>query len=171
MPLYPCPPPPSTPVDASNSSLFLDAFFDKDPVSPLLKRIPLYAVLVEDVGERGSHWVATKVTANAPTHVPTDLPTHPPTFLPTYIPTCLPTYLPIYLPVSRYPPTDLPADRPIVPADQPSSDTAYQTALPHNIPPQTPFLLSPVWLGSCCSTLWATTTSPPALVSAGRAQP
>ena len=39
-------------------SPFMAAFFDKGRVSPLLKRIPLYAVLVEDIGQRGAHLVA-----------------------------------------------------------------------------------------------------------------
>lgn len=39
---------------------FMHAFYDKGRVSPFLKRIPVYAVLVEDVGERGAHLVAVK---------------------------------------------------------------------------------------------------------------
>ena len=39
---------------------FLHSFFDKGRVSPFLKRVPLYAVLEEDVGERGAHLVAVK---------------------------------------------------------------------------------------------------------------
>lgn len=47
--------------DKDGHSLFLDAYYDKGRVSPFLKKIPLYAVLVEDLGERGAHWVAIKV--------------------------------------------------------------------------------------------------------------
>lgn len=46
---------------AGDKSLFMTAFRDKGRVSPFLKKIPLYAVLVEDLGERGAHWVAIKV--------------------------------------------------------------------------------------------------------------
>jgi len=46
---------------AGNDSLFMAAFQDKGRVSPFLKKIPLYAVLVEDLGERGAQWVAIKV--------------------------------------------------------------------------------------------------------------
>ena len=35
-------------------SAFLAAFHDKGRVSPLLRRVPLYAVLVEDIGQRGA---------------------------------------------------------------------------------------------------------------------
>jgi len=41
-------------------SPFLSAFHDKGRVSPLLKRVPLYAVMVEDIGQRGAHLVAYK---------------------------------------------------------------------------------------------------------------
>lgn len=40
------------------------AFRDKGRVSPFLSKIPLYAVLVEDLGERGAHWVAVKVRSS-----------------------------------------------------------------------------------------------------------
>jgi len=40
----------------------MQAFHDKGRVSPILKNIPLYAVLVEDLGERGAHWSAVKVS-------------------------------------------------------------------------------------------------------------
>ena len=42
------------------NSPFMEAFYDKGRLSPLLKRIPLYAVLVEDIGQRGAHLVACK---------------------------------------------------------------------------------------------------------------
>ncbi len=46
---------------AGKDSLFMAAFQDKGRVSPFLSKIPLYAVLVEDLGERGAQWVAIKV--------------------------------------------------------------------------------------------------------------
>ncbi|EWM29239.1 glucokinase [Nannochloropsis gaditana] len=45
---------------AGENSLFMEAFRDKGRVSPLLSKIPMYAVLVEDLGERGAHWMAIK---------------------------------------------------------------------------------------------------------------
>lgn len=41
-------------------SLFMQAFRDKGRLSPLLKRVPVYAVLAEDIGQRGAHLVAFK---------------------------------------------------------------------------------------------------------------
>ncbi len=40
------------------TSIFTDAFKDKGRLSPLLDRIPLYVVLVEDTGERGALYAA-----------------------------------------------------------------------------------------------------------------
>jgi glucokinase len=42
------------------NSPFMAAFHDKGRLSPLLKRVPLYAVMVEDIGQRGAHLVAYK---------------------------------------------------------------------------------------------------------------
>ena len=42
-------------------SLFMRAFRDKGRVSPLLQHVPLKAVLVEDLGQRGAHWAAFKL--------------------------------------------------------------------------------------------------------------
>jgi len=39
---------------------FMSAFRDKGRVSSMLDSVPVYAVLVEDVGERGAHLVAYK---------------------------------------------------------------------------------------------------------------
>ena len=47
--------------DTGDNSLFMKAFHDKGRVSPFLAKIPLYAVLVEDLGERGAQWMAVKV--------------------------------------------------------------------------------------------------------------
>jgi hypothetical protein len=46
-------------------SLFMEAYFDKGRVSPFLHQVPVYAVKVEDLGERGAHWVAVKVRRSA----------------------------------------------------------------------------------------------------------
>lgn len=46
---------------SGDNSLFMQAFHDKGRVSPFLKNVPVYAVLVEDLGERGAHWGAVKV--------------------------------------------------------------------------------------------------------------
>lgn len=54
---------------AGENSLFMEAFRDKGRVSPLLSKIPMYAVLVEDLGERGAHWMAIKVRDVAETRV------------------------------------------------------------------------------------------------------
>ena len=43
-----------------DASPFMQAFHDKGRVSPLLKKIPLYAVMAEDIGQRGAHLVAFK---------------------------------------------------------------------------------------------------------------
>jgi len=40
---------------------FMQAFYDKGRVSPLLKRVPMYAVLAEDIGQRGAHLVAFRL--------------------------------------------------------------------------------------------------------------
>lgn len=40
---------------------FMKAFYDKGRVSGLLEEVPIYAVLVEDIGLRGAHFVAARV--------------------------------------------------------------------------------------------------------------
>ncbi|CAN0522810.1 unnamed protein product, partial [Ectocarpus sp. 8 AP-2014] len=42
-------------------SPFMKGFYDKGRVSSLLKAVPVYAVLVEDIGLRGAHFVAYRV--------------------------------------------------------------------------------------------------------------
>ena len=58
-------------------SAFMTAFHDKGRVSPLLRRVPVYAVLSEDIGERGAHLVAfrllIKLQAEALAKPPTPL--------------------------------------------------------------------------------------------------
>lgn len=44
-------------------SPFMKAFYDKGRVSGLLKSIPIYAVLEEDIGLRGAHFVAFRVSS------------------------------------------------------------------------------------------------------------
>lgn len=39
----------------------MKAFYDKGRVSGLLKSVPVYAVLEEDIGLRGAHFVAFRV--------------------------------------------------------------------------------------------------------------
>lgn len=39
----------------------MKGFYDKGRVSSLLKAVPVYAVLVEDIGLRGAHFVAYRV--------------------------------------------------------------------------------------------------------------
>lgn len=39
----------------------MKGFYDKGRVSGLLKAVPVYAVLVEDIGLRGAHFVAIRV--------------------------------------------------------------------------------------------------------------
>lgn len=41
----------------------MKGFYDKGRVSGLLKVVPVYAVLVEDIGLRGAHFVAFRVSA------------------------------------------------------------------------------------------------------------
>lgn len=41
----------------------MKGFYDKGRVSGLLKDVPVYAVLVEDIGLRGAHFVAMRVSA------------------------------------------------------------------------------------------------------------
>ena len=40
------------------NGFFLSAYFDKGRVSSMLHPIPIYAVIVEDLGQRGAHLVA-----------------------------------------------------------------------------------------------------------------
>ena len=47
------------------SGPFLQAFHDKGRVSPLLKKIPLYAVMAEDIGQRGAHLPGSSPGAGA----------------------------------------------------------------------------------------------------------
>ena len=42
------------------SGFFMDAFMDKGRVAGMLTDIPVYAVMAEDIGERGAHLVAYK---------------------------------------------------------------------------------------------------------------
>lgn len=44
---------------------FLSAFFDKGRVSPLLGRVPLLAVMAEDIGSRGAHLMAFRLLQKA----------------------------------------------------------------------------------------------------------
>ena len=56
-------------------SLFMQAFRDKGRLSPLLKRVPVYAVLAEDIGQRGAHLVAFRLMkSSAPKAEPADIP-------------------------------------------------------------------------------------------------
>jgi glucokinase len=40
--------------------VFLKAFHDKGRVSSALKNIPVFGVLVDDLGERGAHYIAAR---------------------------------------------------------------------------------------------------------------
>lgn len=44
-----------------NEDDFMEAYFDKGRVSPLLYRVPLYIVNIDDMGERGSHLRAVQI--------------------------------------------------------------------------------------------------------------
>jgi len=46
-----------------DDGIFMRAYRDKGRVSPLLLRVPVKAVMVEDLGQRGAHWVAFKLYA------------------------------------------------------------------------------------------------------------
>ena len=46
-------------------SPFMAAFHDKGRLTPLLKRVPVYAVLAEDIGQRGAHLVAFRLLVKA----------------------------------------------------------------------------------------------------------
>ena len=48
-----------------NDSAFMQAFHDKGRLAPLLKRVPVYAVLAEDIGQRGAHLVAFRLLREA----------------------------------------------------------------------------------------------------------
>lgn len=52
----------SSSSDQGMDSPFMKAFYDKGRVSSLLKSVPVYAVLVEDIGLRGAHFVASRVS-------------------------------------------------------------------------------------------------------------
>jgi glucokinase len=53
--------PKNLPLLRGADSPFMQAFHDKGRLSPLLKRVPLYAVLAEDIGQRGAHLVAFRL--------------------------------------------------------------------------------------------------------------
>jgi len=57
-------------INAIKKETFMEAFMDKGRVSGMLVDIPVYAVLVEDIGERGAQLVAYKefqlITSKAP---------------------------------------------------------------------------------------------------------
>jgi len=58
-----------------DDSAFMQAFRDKGRLSPLIRRVPVYAVLAEDIGQRGAHLVAFRlIKASLPTAQPKDLP-------------------------------------------------------------------------------------------------
>ena len=46
-------------------SPFMQSFYDKGRVSGLLKSVPIYAVLGEDLGLRGAHFVAYRVSTSS----------------------------------------------------------------------------------------------------------
>ncbi len=48
------------PIRAADGA-FMNAFYDKGRLSPVMRRVPLYAVMVEDIGQRGAHLVAYKL--------------------------------------------------------------------------------------------------------------
>lgn len=50
-------------LQKGEDSPFMKGFYDKGRVSGLLKDVPVYAVLVEDIGLRGAHFVAMRVSA------------------------------------------------------------------------------------------------------------
>ena len=45
-------------MDLIQSDIFMNALVDKGRLSDLVKSIPIYAVTIEDLGERGAHRVA-----------------------------------------------------------------------------------------------------------------
>ena len=53
------------PIRAADGA-FMDAFYDKGRLSPVMRRVPLYAVMVEDIGQRGAHLVAYKLLQQEP---------------------------------------------------------------------------------------------------------
>ena len=55
------------------NSPFMKAFHDKGRVSPLLKRVPIYLVLEEDIGQRGAHLFAFRMLQGMDDHVPAPL--------------------------------------------------------------------------------------------------
>ena len=60
------------------NTAFMRAFHDKGRLSPLLKRVPVYAVLAEDIGQRGAHLVAFRLlreSLSAEPVTPTDAST------------------------------------------------------------------------------------------------
>lgn len=48
-------------VPQGDDSPFMKAFYDKGRVSGILNAVPIYAVLGEDMGLRGAHFVAYRV--------------------------------------------------------------------------------------------------------------
>ena len=61
-------------ITASNGQ-FMKALCDKGRLSNLVKSIPIYVVVVEDLGERGAHWEAFRQYQHLQTgNVPADIP-------------------------------------------------------------------------------------------------
>eukprot|EP00123_Amoebidium_parasiticum_P009743 comp19681_c0_seq1/m.23354 comp19681_c0_seq1/g.23354 ORF comp19681_c0_seq1/g.23354 comp19681_c0_seq1/m.23354 type:complete len:432 (-) comp19681_c0_seq1:37-1332(-) len=48
-------------VERLRSSLFLSAYQDKGRVSPIIRQVPVKVVMVEDVGQRGAHYLAVRL--------------------------------------------------------------------------------------------------------------
>lgn len=57
-----------------SDSAFMRAFHDKGRLSPLLKRVPVLAVLAEDIGQRGAHLVAFRLLLKAQEEVASSSP-------------------------------------------------------------------------------------------------
>ena len=67
--------PKNLPLLKGEGSPFMKAFHDKGRLSPLLQRVPVYAVLAEDIGQRGAHLVAFRLLkAATPNAAPADVP-------------------------------------------------------------------------------------------------
>jgi hypothetical protein len=52
--------------DSRSTTVFMEAFLDKGRLSTVVKRIPVYLVLEEDMGQRGAHLNATLVAKKTP---------------------------------------------------------------------------------------------------------
>ena len=61
---------------------FMSALFDKGRVKSMLYTVPIFAVIAEDLGERGAHFAGTTNSSCSFSPITSDTPIHPPFIIP-----------------------------------------------------------------------------------------